>query len=136
MSQKGRLTAKQRAGHRGGVPDGFHETRCVIRNAVLRTVYYRCQLRFEHLVGSHVHIGNSAIKPKGRSRHGEPARCYGGPSGLPGAGHRANSWNERRLARTLRTSYLSCHSTATAASSLSGISKVRIIIIAMKNVCF
>lgn len=26
-SQKGRLTAKQRAGHRGGVPDGFHKAR-------------------------------------------------------------------------------------------------------------
>lgn len=123
--QKGRLTAKQRAGHRGGVPDGFHEARWVIWDAVLRTFHHRCQLWLEHLVGSHVHIGNSAIEPERRPRHGEPARCYGGPPGLPGAGHRADSWNKRGLARSLRTSYLSCHSTVTAASSLPGISEVR-----------
>lgn len=122
--QKGGLTAKQRAGHRGGVPDGFYKDGSLVWNVILWTVHHRCQLWLKHLVGSHVHIGDSTTEPERRPRHGEPARCYGGPPGLPGAGHRANPWNGRGLASSLITSYLPCHSTVIAASSLPRISKV------------
>lgn len=122
--QKGGLTAKQRAGHRGGVPDGFYKDGSLVWNVILWTVHHRCQLWLKHLVGSHVHIGDSTTEPERRPRHGEPARCYGGPPGLPGAGHRANPWNRRGLASSLITSYLPCHSTVIAASSLPRISKV------------
>ena len=124
--QKGGLTAKQRAGHRGGVPDGLYKDCSLVRNVILWTVHHRRQLWLKHLAGSHVHIGDSTTEPERRPRHGEPARCYGGPPGLPGAGHRANPWNERGLASSLRASYLPCHSTVTAASSLPRISKVEI----------
>ena len=92
-NQKGGLTAKQRAGHRRGMPDGLYQDSPLLRDAVLRAVRHRCQLWLEHLLGSHVHIGDSTIEPERRPGYGEPARCYGGPPGLPGVGHRANPWN-------------------------------------------
>lgn len=106
------------------MPDGLYQDIPSLRDAVLRAVRHRCQLWLEHLLGSHVHIGDSTIEPERRPGHGEPARCYGGPPGLPGAGHRANPWNERWLASSLGTSYLPGNTAASAATYLSRISKV------------
>lgn len=106
------------------MPDGLYKDCSFIRDAVLRTVHHRCQLRVEHLVGSHVHIGDSAIESERWPGHGEPARCYGGPPNLSGPGRRTDSWDRRRLAGITRTSYLPCHSTVGAASNLPGIPEV------------
>ena len=122
--QEGRTAAEQRGGHPGRLPDGLHEDRPLVRDAVRRALRHRRELRPEHVPRAHVHIGDSAAEPSGRPRHGQSARGHDRPTRLPDPRHRADLWHERRLAPATGPRHLPGHPAAHTPAVLLRVAQV------------